>query len=318
MKKIILGLLCIGYAVLLYIGFRDKDVNASYIDSPLYQDILKYANENNIMPVESKYDTVWKIIPGVNGKIVDVEKSYNNMKKENIFNEDKIVFIDKNIKTSIKDLPSGPIYKGNSNKKQVSFMINVAWGEEYINDILKILEDNEVTTTFFIDGTWAKKNGEHLSSIINKNHEIANHSLNHKDFTKISKKDAYNDILETNTILSSSYKGNIKFFTPPSGAFNDNTINALNDLDMQLVMFSVDTIDWQKPSVETIKKRVGNKVEAGSIILMHPTLNTKDALTDIILDIRQKGLDITTISSLLSPELVINKSNNNQENIELE
>ena len=36
-------------------------------------------------------------------------------------------------------------------------------------------------------------------------------------------------------------------------------------------MWSVDTIDWQKPTPDVLINRVMSKVHNGAIILMHPT-----------------------------------------------
>ena len=47
-------------------------------------------------------------------------------------------------------------------------------------------------------------------------------------------------------------------------------------------MWSVDTIDWQKPSPETIVNRVMKKVHNDAIILMHTTERTVKAQQEII------------------------------------
>lgn len=84
MKKVILGLVLLVYAVLLFFGIKEKVLDVNYNDDPIYQKILSYASSNNIDPIDAKYDLIWKRIPGLNGRIVDVEKSYENMKNDNI------------------------------------------------------------------------------------------------------------------------------------------------------------------------------------------------------------------------------------------
>lgn len=69
-------------------------------------------------------------------------------------------------------------------------------------------------------------------------------------------------------------------------------------------MWTVDTIDWQKPSPETIINRVVNKVENGSMVLMHPTESTANALDRMIVGIKDKDLQIGTVTSLLSEERI--------------
>lgn len=182
-------------------------------------------------------------------------------------------------------------------------MINVAWGKEYINDMLEVLKNNNIKATFFIDGKFLEENEELVKKIYTNGNEIGNHGYNHVDFTKLSKKEAKENILKTNNLLTSITNEPINLFSPPSLAFSNSTISALDDLNMQLMMYSIDTIDWQNPSVDLIKKRVLDNVSCGSIILMHPTKNTVDSLNDIIIEINKKGLEIVTISTLISPEL---------------
>ena len=53
---------------------------------------------------------------------------------------------------------SGVYYNGDKNSKNVSLMINVYWGDEYLQPMLDVLKENDVKTTFFIGGTWAVLN----------------------------------------------------------------------------------------------------------------------------------------------------------------
>ena len=55
------------------------------------------------------------------GLKVDIEASYKNMKKKEVFDEKKLVFIQIKPKVHLKDLPPSPIYKGHPEKPMVSF-----------------------------------------------------------------------------------------------------------------------------------------------------------------------------------------------------
>ncbi len=267
----------------------------------LYNKIVEYATTNNTEAVESKCDLVWKLIPGVNGKVVDVDASLEAMSELNEFNEELIVFEEVEIENSYTDLNCGPIYKGNSSKNTVTFIINVAWGEEYIEPMLETLDKYDVDVNFFIEGNFAKNNTELVSEIYKEGHLIGNHSLDHSDFATLSKEEIHRQILETNTILTNITLEEVEFFGPPSGSFTEDTIEVTNDLNIETVMWSIDTIDWQNPSVDTIINRVTSKVEPGSIILMHPTENTAAALEELILEISKRGLEIDRLDNLLSP-----------------
>jgi peptidoglycan-N-acetylglucosamine deacetylase len=70
-------------------------------------------------------------------------------------------------------------------------------------------------------------------------------------------------------------------------------------------MWTVDTIDWQKPSPDVLINRVMTKVGNGSLILMHPTASTAKALDRLITLIEKKGLTIGTVSELMNEKRII-------------
>ncbi len=50
--------------------------------------------------------------------------------------------------------PNLPIYRGNAGKRKVAFVINVAWGNEELMEILEILDYYQLKKTFFLVGRW--------------------------------------------------------------------------------------------------------------------------------------------------------------------
>src|SRR3954471_4841633 len=121
---------------------------------PLYQKIVKNSHTYEIPPSDAKIDSVWKAIPGYNGIKVDIAASYKRMKKKGEFDEQKLVFIQTKPKVHLENLPPTPIYKGHPDKPMVSFIINVAWGNEYLSEMLATLKRHNVSATFFLEGYW--------------------------------------------------------------------------------------------------------------------------------------------------------------------
>jgi peptidoglycan/xylan/chitin deacetylase (PgdA/CDA1 family) len=70
------------------------------------------------------------------------------------------------------------------------------------------------------------------------------------------------------------------------------------------VMWTVDTVDWRKPSPDVLINRVMTKINNGSMVLMHPTEATAKSLDRLITQIKQKNLEIGTVSELMSEERV--------------
>ncbi len=274
----------------------------------LYNEIEKKANQYSIPAIDAKMDPIWKAIPGYNGQVVDVEASYKKMKKTGQFNEDFLTFKQVKPKIHLKDLAPAPIYKGNPEKPMVSFIINVAWGNEYLSDMLATLKEHHVYATFFLEGRWAQKYPELAQMIADAGHEVGNHSFTHPDMKNLSSVQIQQEIAKTNGVIKATTGSNPKWFAPPSGSFKDEVVKVAADEGMGTIMWSVDTIDWQKPTPDVLIQRVMGKVHNGAIILMHPTAATSQSLEPLILQIKSKKLQINTVSNLLSEDRILHSS----------
>lgn len=210
-----------------------------------------------------------------------------------------LFFVD-NLYISLNDQKdTEPIFHGNIEQNKVAFVCNVFWGEEFLPDMLKTLEDNNVHITFFIGGTWAKDNPDLLKNIVEKGHEVANHSYNHPHPNTLSKDKNKEQILKAETIIQQITGVKTSLYAPPYGEYNDVVLNAAQEVDYKTIMWSIDTIDWKRPPSEIVKSRVLKKIHNGAIVLMHPTEPTKKALPELLKELREKGYIITTVSDVI-------------------
>lgn len=193
----------------------------------------------------------------------------------------------------------GTIYAGDKNSKYVSLMINVYWGEEPLQKMLDILDKYNVKTTFFIGGSWAKENPELLKTIYSKGHEIASHGYNHKEHGKLSYTDNLTEIQTCHEIVKDILGVDMELFAPPGGSYNDNTIKAAEFLNYKTIMWTRDTIDWRDHNSSLIYNRAVTNMQGGDLILMHPTENTAEALTNIICYANGHGFELVPVSKTL-------------------
>ncbi|MCK9217067.1 MAG: polysaccharide deacetylase family protein [Firmicutes bacterium] len=276
-----------------------KDINEE-----LYRKISEYGSQHRIEPINANVDRVWKAIPGYNGKEVDVEASYNNMEKDGEFDEIQIVYKEISPEIHLDDLGPDPIYKGNPQKPMVSLLINVAWGNEFIPKILNTLDNNNTKATFFFDGSWVKKNPDIAKSIHESGHEIGNHAYSHPDLKQYSKEKTIEELEKTNDIIDETINTKPKWFAPPSGSYNDTTVQVAEELGMKTILWTVDTVDWRNPETQSMIARVVGEVSNGSMILMHPTKPTEEGLDAIIAEIKKKGLQLGTVSDLMNEKRI--------------
>ena len=186
----------------------------------------------------------------------------------------------------------------------VALLINVAWGNEYIPKILTILNESKVKATFFFDGSWVKKNPDLAKMIYREGHEIGNHAYSHPDLKKRSKVDTIQELKKTNDVIKETIGIKPKWFAPPSGSFNQVTVQVANDLNMKTILWTVDTVDWRNPSTSEMVRRIITNVDNGSMVLMHPTKPVAEGLKTMITDIKAKGYKLGTVSDLMSEKRI--------------
>lgn len=295
--------------------FTDKYVEKLKSDAVLVSaskdsllvEIEQKASEFEIPAQDAKIDKVWKKMPGYNGLKVDIKASFENMKDDGVFIEDEIVFEQVQPKVHLKDLPPAPIFRGHPDKPMIALTINVAWGNEFLSPILATLKKHNVYATFFIEGRWAKENPDYVKMIYEGGHEIGNHSYSHPDMKQLSAENIKKQLLDTNEIIQATIGKTPQLFAPPSGSYNDQVVKIADDMNMETIMWSIDTIDWKNPTPQTLIHRVTKQLHNGAIILAHPTESTSKALDTLLTKIKDEGYRVGTVTNLLDEKRMNNK-----------
>ena len=197
---------------------------------------------------------------------------------------------------------NAPIYRGNG-ENCISLMINVYWGNEYLEEMLKILAKYNVKCTFFVGGSWVAKYPELLKAIADGGHEIGNHGYNHKQHSKLTHLQNSDEILACSRMIFATIGVKPTLFMPPSGDFGENTLKSAEDCGMKVIMWSRDTIDWRDKNEQVIYERCTKNIKSGELVLMHPTLCTKNVLENVIKYYQESGYKVVTVSENISVSL---------------
>ncbi|MTT32230.1 polysaccharide deacetylase family protein [Terrilactibacillus sp. BCM23-1] len=286
-------------------SIKTNETNAK--QTALYQQITSYRSKISEKPQDARIDPVWKAIPGYNGLTVDIRKSYQKMKKNNKFDPKKLVYKEVPPKKHLQDLSPAPIYRGNQKKPMVAFLINVSWGNEYIPQMLKVLHHHHIHATFFLDGKWVEDNSELALMIREGGHQIGSHAYGHPDLNKMTKSDVSTSLKKANRVIEATLDVKPRLMAPPSGSFNQQTVNVSHQLGMRTILWTADTVDWKHPDTTSMVMRVISRTENGSMILMHPTKESSRGLSKMIKGIENKGYRFGTVSDMLSEERVVPK-----------
>ena len=193
-----------------------------------------------------------------------------------------------------------PIYCVETKEKKVAITFDAAWSAEDTDEIIEILKEYDAKATIFVLGTWVDANPDAVKKFFEEGHEIANHSDTHKLFSKISREEVIKEIEDCNKKIEAITEEKVKLLRAPSGDYDNKTIEIAESMNMKVIQWSVDSLDWKKLSVDEMYSRVVTKTESGSIILFHNGVdNTPEALKKILEKLKNDGYEFVTVSELI-------------------
>lgn len=254
-------------------------------------------------PVDAAIDSInGGVIPEVNGVELDVEGTLAQVMQAQAGSRVEPALRDIPAEVSMSAFPYAPLYRGNPQKPQVTFLVNVAWGNEYLAEMLDVLQQEQAGATFFLVGRWVRGNPEAALQIREAGFELANHGDSDAlSMAKASFPQALDDIRKANDTIENVCGVRPVYFSPHRGEITDIVLKAAAQENCRTVMWTVDTVDWKLPGVDTMVEKILAKADGGSLILMHPTEQTAEFLRRVIPALRARGLEPVCLSELLCP-----------------
>ncbi|MBQ3040831.1 MAG: polysaccharide deacetylase family protein [Clostridia bacterium] len=169
--------------------------------------------------------------------------------------------------------------------------------------ILGILDKYSVKATFFVIGQNAKYYPKQLEMIIDNGHEIGNHTYSHKILKFLKKSEIEKELLDAEKQIKEIKDCEINLIRPPCGLYDDNLEQIARNRDDKIVLWAIDTLDWEHTSTNVMVKNVLRNIKDGDIILFHDYVsgeyNTPRALEILIPILLEKGYEFVTVSELL-------------------
>jgi peptidoglycan/xylan/chitin deacetylase (PgdA/CDA1 family) len=256
-------------------------------------------------------DTLWSISMRA-GVTVEKIKNWNNLSSEVIYVGQILKLYGKNVEPPP---PSDPpkqeappstaasviISHGNLHKKEIALTFDA--GSDAIGiGILDVLKKHNIKATFFLTGSWAAKFPNYAKRIADEGHEIGNHTYSHPDAGKTNTNIFIEDMIKAEeAIMQATGISPRPFFRFPYGSSTTSALKELGESGYPYsIHWSLDTIDWQQPSVEVIITRIETGASNGDIILMHiGGINTAEAVDKVIPKLKAMGYELLTVGELL-------------------
>ena len=223
------------------------------------------------------------IIPGVNGRVVNIDKSYKEMKSIGKFNKNNLVYDTVRPSISINNNKDKFIIKGNSLKQMVSIVF-ILDNNKYLDKINKVSVDRDIIFNYFVDYEFLIDNTTRIKEITNS--EFYSYGNNGKY--------SPDNLLFSNNLISRISSNEAIYCL--NNKMEEEMLNLCSNNDLYTITPSVIVND-------NAYNVVSNNLESGSILLIDINKDNIDNLEMIINYIDGKGLMIGGLSSLLTEEI---------------
>lgn len=253
--------------------YTEKVMTVVSDSDPLKIEISDLSDSYKILPNEAVI-TKDTIIPGNNGRKVNIDKSYKKMKETNVFNSNLLVYDTVYPMHTLSDNLNKYVIRGSINKKEVSIIFVFAT-DNNISKIINTLNNKNIIANLFIDY-------KYLNSNINSIRNYSNHNI-----YSYQEKYSYDTLIISNNIIKRITNNDPKYCL--SKTKNNNNLSVCSYSNMNTII----------PSINGNLSEIKTNLENGSIILLDTSINLVNELSYIIDFITGKGYNIVSLDKLL-------------------
>jgi len=211
-----------------------------------------------------------------------------------------------------------PIYRVETNKKEIALTFDTAYGEDKTLEIVKILKEYDADATFFMAGIWIENFEAAAKAVADQGFEIGSHSNTHPHFNRLTEKQMTDELSKSVSIIKEKTGFTPTLFRAPYGEYNDKLLAAAKKQNLQTIQWSVDSLDWKdKIAAADIAARILAKANNGSIILMHN--NAQHILTylpAVLASLKDNGYSFVRVSNLIHKDNFVIDNKGTQKRID--
>lgn len=184
------------------------------------------------------------------------------------------------------------------NKPMVALTYDDGPSSSATTRILNVLEKYNARATFFVVGSRVNSYKSQLKRAYNLKCEIGNHTYNHATLTSLSASGVKKELSDTDKRVKAVTGENPVLMRPPGGSYRNDTVK--KNTAYPIIMWSVDTRDWESRNASKIVSNIKYNVRDGSIVLMHDLYDSTASATETIVPwLIKQGYQIVTVSEMM-------------------
>ncbi|MFC7364086.1 polysaccharide deacetylase family protein [Bhargavaea changchunensis] len=177
--------------------------------------------------------------------------------------------------------------------------------DETVSEVLSILREYGVHSTFFLIGEGVERNPQLARIILENGHEIANHSYTHPELPGLSIREIQEQVIRTDEVLTEAIgQAPANYVRPPRGKLDHETAQKVTAAGVDyIIQVGVSSDDWNPALTDQeVCERVMDGVQPGSIITMHilDNAHTVRVLPEILDWLIAQGYEFRTVGEMIS------------------
>ena len=197
-------------------------------------------------------------------------------------------------------------YLGDPSQKVLYLTFDAGYENGSTEKILDILREQQVSAAFFLVGNYIEKNADLVRRMEAEGHIVGNHTMHHKDMSKLTDETAFAKELQDLEALYQETVGKPmpKYYRPPQGIYSQDNLRLAQKLGYRTVFWSLAYVDWNndsQPTREQAFKKLLPRTHPGAVILLHSTSKTNaEILGELIEKWKAEGYRFGTLEELFS------------------
>lgn len=196
--------------------------------------------------------------------------------------------------------------------KVIYITIDCGYGSTNTPIMLDIFKKHDIKVTFFVTKYFIDKNPEDLKRMLEEGHIVGNHSVSHKDMTKLTEQEIYDEIVGCEEAFYKVTGQQINsFFRLPGGAYSKRVLQMIEDLGYKTMFWSIAYNDYDEdnqPTVDWILNHFETYHHNGALVLMHNDSDgNRDAMDQVLSYLKEQGYRFGTLNEFGRQEVLENQ-----------
>ena len=182
----------------------------------------------------------------------------------------------------------GGVYLGDTKEKTIYLTFDAGYENGCTARILDVLQKHNAPAAFFLVGNYLEKNGDLVRRMVEEGHIVGNHTMHHKDMSKLNDPEVFGKELRDLEDLFREVTGKElpRYYRPPQGVYSEENLKMAQEMGYKTVFWSLAYADWDNEKQPTREQAFGKllpRIHNGAVVLLHSTSQTNAEILDELL-----------------------------------